>query len=111
MAHDRVPAGASALVLTASDRSAAGEREDASGALVAERLAGIGLAEAMRAAGRAKTPLADLSRSLAGVAGRTLILNLPGSPKAAAESLDAILAAIPHALETLAGPFDHETRR
>jgi molybdopterin biosynthesis enzyme MoaB len=65
----------------------------------------------MRAAGRAKTPLADLSRSLAGVAGRTLILNLPGSPKAAAESLDAILAAIPHALETLAGPFDHETRR
>ncbi|MCI0344802.1 MAG: MogA/MoaB family molybdenum cofactor biosynthesis protein [Chloroflexi bacterium] len=67
-----------------------------------------GLAEAMRAAGRSKTPLADLSRSLAGVAGRTLVLNLPGSPKAATESLDAILAVIPHALETLAGPWDHE---
>ena len=61
----------------------------------------------MRAAGRAKTPLADLSRSLAGVAGRALVLNLPGSPKAATESLDAILAVIPHALETLAGPWDH----
>ena len=66
-----------------------------------------GLAEAMRAAGRASTPLADLSRSLAGVAGRALVLNLPGSPKAATESLDAILAVIPHALETLAGPYDH----
>ena len=48
-----------------------------------------GIAEAMRAAGRAITPLADLSRGTAGVVGRTLIVNLPGSPKAALESLDA----------------------
>jgi molybdopterin biosynthesis enzyme MoaB len=43
-----------------------------------------------------------------GVAQGSLVVNLPGSPSAATESLDAILAAIPHALETLAGPFDHE---
>jgi molybdenum cofactor synthesis domain-containing protein len=66
-----------------------------------------GLAEAMRAAGRRSTPMADLSRGIAGVRGRTLIVNVPGSPRAAAESLDSILAVLPHALETLAGPFDH----
>jgi molybdenum cofactor synthesis domain-containing protein len=66
-----------------------------------------GLAEAMRAAGRRSTPMADLSRGIAGVRGRTLIVNVPGSPHASMESLDAIVAVLPHALETLAGPFDH----
>ncbi len=66
-----------------------------------------GLAEAMRAAGRASTPLADLSRGLVGVRGRTLIINLPGSPKGAMESLAAIEPVLEHALETLAGPFEH----
>lgn len=66
-----------------------------------------GLAEAMRAAGRVKTPFADLSRGLAGVRGRTLIVNLPGSPKGALESLEAIEAVLAHALETVAGPYDH----
>lgn len=66
-----------------------------------------GLAEAMRAAGRAITPLADLSRGVVGVAGRTLVVNTPGSPKAALESLAALEATLDHALETLAGPFDH----
>jgi molybdenum cofactor synthesis domain-containing protein len=66
-----------------------------------------GLAEAMRAAGRASTPLADLSRGVVGVRGRALIVNLPGSPKGALESLDAIAPVLDHALETLAGPFDH----
>ena len=66
-----------------------------------------GLAEAMRAAGRATTPFADLSRGLVGVRGRTLIVNLPGSPKGALESLAAIEAVLDHALETLAGPYDH----
>jgi molybdopterin adenylyltransferase len=66
-----------------------------------------GLAEAMRAAGRAKTPLADLSRGVVGVRGRTLIANLPGSPKGALESLEAIEGVLEHALETLAGPHDH----
>ena len=153
-----------ALVLTASDRSAEGSREDASGEALAGRLAGLGfrvdrqvvaddrseiarrlrdaaaghelvvttggtgltprdvtpqatldvvdyevpgLAEAMRADGRLKTPFAALSRSVVGVLGRTLIVNTPGSPKAALESLDAIVPVLDHALETLAGPFDH----
>jgi molybdenum cofactor synthesis domain-containing protein len=66
-----------------------------------------GMAEAMRAAGRAKTPFADLSRGVVGVRGRTLIANLPGSPKGALESLEALEGVLDHALETLAGPHDH----
>jgi len=66
-----------------------------------------GLAEAMRAAGRASTPLADLSRGLAGMIGQALVINLPGSPKAAIESLEAILPVLPHALELLAGQTEH----
>ncbi|MBA2719451.1 MAG: MogA/MoaB family molybdenum cofactor biosynthesis protein [Chloroflexi bacterium] len=153
-----------ALVLTASDRSAAGTRDDTSGAVLADRLTELGfvvdretvaddqalieqvlidasevhplvvttggtgltprdvtpqatlavidyevpgLAEAIRAAGRASTPLADLSRAVVGVRGQTLIVNTPGSPKGAAESLEAIVAVLDHALETLAGPHDH----
>jgi molybdopterin adenylyltransferase len=152
------------LVLTASDSSAAGKRDDASGTAVADRLAGLGfaveravvpdeqpaiekalraaatrhalivttggtgltprdvtpqatlaildyevpgLAEAMRAEGRRHTPMADLSRAVVGVLGRTLIVNLPGSPKGASESLEAIVPVLDHALETLAGPFEH----
>lgn len=151
-------------MLTASDRSAAGERDDTSGADVERRLEELGfavermvvpdeqgrieralsaaaarhplivttggtgltprdvtpqatraivdyevpgMAEAMRAAGRAKTPFADLSRGVVGVCGRTLIINVPGSPKAALESLDALVPILDHALETLAGPHDH----
>jgi molybdenum cofactor synthesis domain-containing protein len=154
----------SALVLTASDRSAAGLREDASGAAVAERLEGLGftvervvvaddqatiedalrtaaerhglivttggtgltlrdvtpqatlavidyevpgMAEAMRAEGRRHTPMADLSRAVVGVTGRSLVINLPGSPKGAMESLEAVVPILDHALETLAGPHDH----
>ena len=156
-----------ATVITASDGVTAGARQDASGAVVAERLGDLGfavermtsadevpalmaaigeaclrsdlvlttggtgltprdvtpqatqavidhevpgLAEAMRAAGRAITPLADLSRGVAGVRGRTLVVNLPGSPKGALESLAAIEPVLDHALETLAGPFDHGSR-
>jgi molybdenum cofactor synthesis domain-containing protein len=67
-----------------------------------------GLAEAMRAAGRATTPMADLSRGVVGVVGRSLVVNVPGSPKAAVESLEAIEPTLGHALETLAGPYDHD---
>lgn len=154
----------SALVVTVSDGAAAGIREDASGAGVAERLESIGyaverlvvpddratieralvagaalhplvlttggtgltprdvtpqatlavidyevpgLAEAMRAAGRATTPFADLSRGVVGVRGRSLLVNLPGSPKGAIESFEAIVGVLEHALDTLAGPYDH----
>jgi molybdenum cofactor synthesis domain-containing protein len=66
-----------------------------------------GLGESMRAAGRATTPLADLSRSLGGVVGRALVICLPGSPRGALESLAAVEPLLAHALETIAGPFDH----
>jgi len=154
----------SAFVLTASDRGAAGAREDSAGAAVEDRLTGLGfaveravvpdeqvgieaaireaavrhllvvttggtgltprdvtpqatlavidyavpgLAEAMRAEGRQHTPMADLSRAVVGVRGHTLIVNLPGSPRGAIESLNAVVPVLDHALETLAGPFDH----
>jgi molybdopterin adenylyltransferase len=158
----------SALVVTASDRSASGTRADTSGELVAARLEALGfsverrvvadeqweietalvdgaashalvvttggtgltprdvtpqatgavldyeipgIAEAMRAEGRRSTPFAALSRGLAGVRGRALIVNLPGSPKGALESLEVVVAVLDHALETLAGPFDHAAAR
>ena len=154
----------SAFILTTSDRSAAGEREDASGTGLETRLLALGftverglvaddaeliagaivaaadrhrlvlttggtgltprdvtpqataavidyevpgLAEVIRAEGRRSTPMASLSRGVAGVRGLSLIVNLPGSPRGALESLAAIEAVLPHALETLAGPFDH----
>jgi molybdopterin adenylyltransferase len=62
-----------------------------------------GLAEAMRAASLAITPHAMLSRAVAGIRGTTLIINLPGSPKAVRENLETILPALPHAIELLQG--------
>lgn len=153
----------SAAVLTMSDKGSRGEREDVSGKLLAEMIAGIsgkveiyevipddrqlieeklcyfadqlgvdliattggtgvgprdvtpeatraiidkeipGMAEAMRLAGMQKTPLAMISRAIVGCRGKTLIINLPGSPKGVRENLDAILKAIPHAVEKLKG--------
>ncbi len=60
-----------------------------------------GLAEAMRADSLSKTPHAMLSRAVAGIRGRTLILNLPGSPKGAVENLKVVLPVLAHAVELL----------
>jgi molybdopterin adenylyltransferase len=60
-----------------------------------------GLAEAMRAASLCITPHAMLSRGVAGIRGRTLIVNLPGSPKGAVENLGTIAPVLPHAIELL----------
>lgn len=62
-----------------------------------------GIAEAMRAASLRVTPMGMLSRGVAGVRKRTLIINLPGNPKAVRENLAAVTAALPHAIETLRG--------
>ena len=154
-------------ILTISDKGAAGEREDTSGAEIRVLLAGLdvsveryevipderatiserlmdwadgvaldlivttggtglgprdvtpqatrdaidyeapGLAEAMRAEGLKHTPMAMLSRAVAGVRGRTLIVNLPGSPSGVRESLSVLLPVLPHALETLRGRTEH----
>jgi molybdopterin adenylyltransferase len=149
-------ASRSALVLTVSDRTYEGTREDASGALLDERLVALGfaverrtvpddvpriaealvdgaarhprdvtpqatagvldyevpgIAEAMRADGRAQTPFAVMSRGLVGVRGRSLVVNVPGSPRAAMESFAVLEPILVHALETLAGPFDHGVAR
>ncbi len=62
-----------------------------------------GIAEAMRMEGMKKTSRSMLSRAVAGVKGQTLIINLPGSPKAVKENLEAILEVIPHAIEKIKG--------
>lgn len=69
-----------------------------------------GIAEAMRAASRAITPQAVLSRGRAGIRGQSLIVNLPGSRKAALENVTAVMAAFPHALDKIKGsPVDCAT--
>lgn len=69
---------------------------------VAERLI-PGFAEFMRFEGLKKTPRSILSRAVAGIRGKTLIINLPGSPKGAVESLNAIAAELPHAIDVIHG--------
>jgi molybdopterin adenylyltransferase len=66
-----------------------------------------GIGEAMRRAGAASTPMAALSRSMAGVRGQTLIINVPGSPRGAAESLEAVLPTLAHAIKLLHGDTKH----
>jgi len=66
-----------------------------------------GFGEAMRAEGRTHTPLASLSRSFGAVRGQTLIICVPGSPRGALESLDAVDMILAHALDTLGGRTSH----
>ena len=66
-----------------------------------------GISERMRIEGTAKTKFAALSRALCGTRGAALILNLPGSPTGAVESLEAVIDLLPHALQLLAGDTKH----
>jgi molybdopterin adenylyltransferase len=78
---------------------------EATRAVIDREIPGIG--ELMRAQGRSSTPLASLSRAIAGTRGQVLIVNLPGSPRGAVESLDAIVELVPHVLELLGGRTEH----
>jgi len=104
----RRAAGTAELVVTTGGTGLA-ERDVTPEAtrLVCERLVD-GLAERMRSEGARQTPLAALSRAVCGTLGRTLIINLPGSPAGATSSLAAILPLLPHALDLLAGNTAHE---
>jgi molybdenum cofactor synthesis domain-containing protein len=78
---------------------------EATRAVIEREIPGIG--ELMRSHGRKSTPLAALSRALAGIRGRVLIVNLPGSPRGAVESLDGIIDVVPHILQLLRGETGH----
>ena len=67
-----------------------------------------GVAEKMRFEGAKKTPFAALSRGVCGVRGESVILNVPGSPKGAVESLNAVIDLVPHALQLLSGNTEHQ---
>lgn len=78
---------------------------EATSAVIERRM--DGLAEKMRLEGSKKTPFAALSRGVCGIRGKALVLNLPGSPTAAVESLLAVIEVLPHALELLRGNTEH----
>lgn len=95
--------GAADLVLTTGGTGLSPRDVTPQATLAAVEFEVPGLPEAMRAAFRAALPAAMLSRQVAGVRGRTLVVNLPGSPRGAVECLEVIGKALPHAVTTLRG--------
>ena len=104
---DLCDSGAASLVLTSGGTgiSPTDKTPQAPAAIVDYEVPGI--AEAIRAASIQIVPTAMLSRAIAGVRNRTLIVNLPGSPKAVAETMNVLLPVLPHALKQLMGEADH----
>jgi molybdopterin biosynthesis enzyme MoaB len=109
-------------VLTVSDRVAAGTRDDAGGSALCELLEAAGAELVSRAvvaderepitdALLAITPFAMLSRATAGLAGRTLVVNLPGNPKAVREEWAVLAPVLTHAAETARGPVPDEAHQ
>jgi len=68
-----------------------------------------GVSERMRREGEKKTPFAALSRGVCGICGTSVVLNVPGSPAGAVESLSAVIDVLPHAIQILAGKTEHMT--
>jgi molybdenum cofactor synthesis domain-containing protein len=105
---DLADSGIYSLILTTGGTGLS-ERDvtpEATGAVIEREVPG--LAEWIRLSGRQHTERAILSRGVAGVRGRVLIVNLPGSPGGAVESLECISSVIPHACDLLAGQTSHE---
>jgi len=94
------------IVTTGGTRTAVRDVTPEATTAVCDRLLD-GVAEHMRREGTRKTPFAVLSRGVCGVRGKALILNLPGSPAGAVESLEAVIGLVPHAIALLSGRTEH----